>query len=107
MSLFKVLVPVGSTRPFTEQVDLDGKNYNLRFRFNSRDGKWRLTILFESVVLVRGVSLVETDDLLRQAQHIEDIPAGTFSVRDLDSQGRDPDGTTFGDRVILLYESAA
>lgn len=107
MTLFKIFTPIGSIRPFTEQVDLDGKNYNLRFRFNQRDGKWRVTILFESNILVRGIVLVESSDILSQSKHLENLPAGILSIRDLDNLGRDPDGTTFGDRVILLYQDAA
>jgi len=89
------------------QVDLDAANFNLRFRFNARDEKWRMTIEFEGTVLIRSLVLVESEDLFARSRHIEQLPPGNLIVRDLDDLGRDPEGTLFGDRLLLLYQEAA
>lgn len=107
MALFKVPVQKATIRAFTEQVEIEASNYNLRFRFNQRDGKWRMTIEFEGDVLVRSLVLIESEDLLEDSRHVENLPPGTLKVRDLDGLGRDPDGVNFGDRVVLLYLEAA
>lgn len=107
MALFNIPVKKSSPRAFLLQVDLDGANFNLRFRYNVRDGKWRMTIEFENAVLVLALVLVESEDLLARMGHVEKLPAGTLLVRDLDLLGRDPDGTTFGDRLVLLYQEAS
>lgn len=106
MATFNVPVLKATTKPFLMQVDLDGANYNLRFRYNARDGKWRLTLEFESSVLIRSLVLVESEDLFSKSRHVEKLPPGDLIVRDMDGLGRDPDGETFGDRVLLLYREA-
>ncbi len=98
---------IDSPRAFTQVTELDGKSYLLAFRFNARDGKWRWTITFEDTVLVLSLPLVEDTDVLRNFDHVENLPPGTLQVVDLDGLGRDPDGATFGDRVILQYDEAA
>lgn len=98
---------LSTSRAQTQVCELDGKSYLLAFRYNARDGKWRWTITFEDTVLVVGLPLVESTDLLRNFDHVADIPPGTFLVVDLDGLGRDPDPDTFGDRVILQYDEAA
>lgn len=98
---------LATSRAFTQITEVDGQSYLLAFRFNARDGKWRWTITFEDTLLVRSLPLVEDTDVLRNFDHIENIPLGTFLVVDLDGLGRDPDAETFGDRVILRYDEAA
>lgn len=113
MATFKIPVPT-TTDPFSQQVELDGLIYDLTFLWNSRDSHWSLTIARSDVVLIRGIKLItinalasglEPDnDLLYQFRRIEDMPPGKLYIQDLDGLDRDPDGTTFGDRVILIYE---
>ncbi len=106
MASFKINT-LATPRAFTQVTTLDGKTYLLAFRFNARDGKWRFSLTFEDVELLRGLPLVETADLTLFHRHVDSIPPGTFQVVDLDGLGRDPDTTTFGDRVILQYDEVA
>ncbi len=98
---------LAEARAFTQITELDAKSYLLSFRFNARDGKWRFSMTFEDVELFRAIPLVEDTDLTKNLRHVENLPPGTFQVVDLDDLARDPDTTTFGDRVILQYDEAA
>ncbi len=105
MSTFSIPVQA-TTDPFSQQVELDGLLYDLKFLWNARDGHWSLTVGRDDVVLVNQVKLVGLDDLLAQYQRIGGLPAGRLYIQDLDGLDRDPDDTLFGDRVLLLYEEA-
>ena len=94
-------------QPYTQTVELDSTSYLLEFRFNTRDGKWRLSITFEDTLLIRNIPLVETTDLTANFRYVENLPPGTFQVIDLDGLGRDPDTVTFGDRTLLQYDEVA
>ncbi len=107
MATVSIPIPTFSIRPFTEQVELDGSTYDLSFTYNARDGKWRLTIELAGTVLVRNLPLVADADVLRNFDHVEDLPPGTILVHDLDGLDTDPNDTNFGDRVLLLYTEAA
>ena len=106
MALFQINT-LATARAFTQVTEVDGRSYLFAFRFNARDGKWRWSITFEDTVLVQALPLVEATDVLRNFDHVANIPPGTFLVVDLDELGRDPDTTTFGDRVVLQYDEAA
>lgn len=94
-------------KAYTMRVELDGLFYDLSFRFNARDDHWYMDVSFGDVVSIYGVKVVHSEDLLRQFAHLKvegRIPPGTMRVFDITGFDRDPDITTFGDDVVLLYE---
>ena len=88
-------------------VNLDGGNYRLSLRFNRRDVHWYLDIERQGEVLIGGLKLIHTTDLLQQFRHIDGLPVGRLAVWDVEGKRQDPDQTLFGDRVLMLYEEAA
>ena len=106
MSTF--IIPVNDTiDPFDLQVELDGRVYDLYFRWNSRGIHWTMDLGRDGTVLVYGIKLVVTTDLLSQYQRIADMPDGILFVDDLDGLDNDPNDTNFGDRVVLKYTDTA
>lgn len=104
MSIQAIPVLSETTQASTQEVDLDGRVYNLTLRFNARDGKWRLTFEVDGVVILRSLVLVIGEDLLSESRHIEELPPGNLIVRDVEELDRDPDGVVFGETVLLLYD---
>jgi len=101
------IIPVSETTDsFIEQVDLDGRIYDLQFHWNERDNHWFMDIGRDGVFLIKGVKLVNSPDLISEFGRIEDLPEGILSVEDLDGFYSDPDDTNFGDRVQLRYTEA-
>lgn len=101
------IIPVSETTDsFIEQVDLDGRIYDLQFRWNVRDNHWFLDIGRDGVFLINGVKLVNSPDLISEFGRIEELPPGLLSVIDLDNVDSDPNSTNFGDRVQLRYTEA-
>jgi len=98
------IIPVSDTiDPFDQQTELDGVIYDMTFRWNSRDRSWHMDVGRDGIVLVSGVKLIETSDVLSQYQRINGLPVGVMSVVDLDGLGADPDDVNFGDRVVMQY----
>lgn len=102
-----IIDTIPGPRPYNQTVELDSASYFLEFAFNTRDGKWRMSMTFEDTLLLQNIPIVETTDMLANFQYVENIPPGTFQVIDLDELGRDPDTTTFGDRLVIQYDEAA
>ncbi len=99
-----LIIPVSDTTdPFDEQVELDGRVYDLAFRWNVRGNHWSMDIGRDGNVLVFGIKLVIIPDLLIQYRRIGDLPLGILFVDDLNGLDTDPDGDNFGDRVVLKY----
>ncbi len=91
----------------TMTVALEGLYYKLSFRFNARANHWYMSIKHNDVVVVSGIKVVSSEDLLSQLAHMQvdsRLPPGTFIVRDVSGADRDPDQDNFGDEVVLLYE---
>ena len=101
------VIPVSETTDsFIEQVDLDGRVYDLQFHWNERDNHWFLDIGRDGTFLINGIKLVNSPDLISEFGRIEDLPPGLLSVEDLDDIDTDPNATNFGDRVQLRYTEA-
>jgi len=101
------IIPVSDTTdPFDEQVELDGRVYDLAFRWNPRGIHWSMDIARDGDILVYGVKLVVIDDLLSQYQRIGGLPDGVLFMEDLDGLDTDPNDVNFGDRVVLKYTEA-
>lgn len=102
------IIPVtDSTDHFNEQVELDGRIYDLIFKWNARDDHWNISIGRDGIILVSSIKLVVTTDLLGQFRRIGGLPDGILFVDDLDGLDNDPDDQNFGDRVVLKYTEAA
>ena len=104
MSVLSIPILTGTTVPFNQETDLDGRVYSLSYRYNGRDGKWRMTFEIDGVVILRSLVLVIGEDLLSESRHIEGLPPGNLIVRDVEGLDRDPDGVQFGETVLLLYD---
>lgn len=104
MTALAIPILTGTIQPFVQESDLDGRVYDLTFRFNARDEKWRVTFEVDGVVILRSLVLVIGEDLLSESRHIEELPPGNLIVRDLEGLDADPDGTNFGETTLLLYD---
>lgn len=106
MAFFIIPVPE-EVIPFDAQVELDNELFLLKFRFYTRDGLWRMTIIKAGVIILSSVKLVNTLDLLVQYNHLEELPAGKIIVSDQGLKDADPGAENFGDSVFLMYQDAA
>jgi hypothetical protein len=91
-------------------VFLESVSYEFMFRWNKRDQHWYMNIVQNGVVSINGIKVLNSSDLLAQFAHMsvdERIPPGTLRVFDTDNLRRDPDTSTFGESVLLLYDEAA
>jgi hypothetical protein len=101
------ILPVQSgVYAFTQQFELDGVLYDMKFLWNPRDHHWSITIGRNGINLIVGIKLIISDDLLAYARRIDGLPLGRLMVIDLDELDRDPDETLFGDRVVLMYDDS-
>lgn len=98
------IIPVNEgTDPFNQQVELDGRFYDMAFRWNPRGNHWSMDIGRDGNVAVHGIKLVAIQNLLLQYRRSEDLPPGTLFIQDLDGNDVDPDDENFGDRVVIRY----
>ena len=91
---------------YTQQVDFDGKVYEMALRYNARETHWYLTLSRENVILISNIKVVHGTDLLLQFKFKQEMPQGELSIRDLAGKYADPDADTFGDTVIMQYADA-
>lgn len=94
---------------YSMRVEMDSLLYDLTFRFNARDDHWFMDLAFDDLPVVQGMKVVHSSDLLSQFAEFQvdgRLPPGQFIVLDVTGAGRDPDKTTFGDDVVMLYTEA-
>jgi hypothetical protein len=105
MSLI-IPVPRGATY-HDIQVTLEGENYTLEFRWNERIAAWFITVLDAEAenILLGSVRVVCSWPLW--AYRAERLPRGLFFAVDTAGNNEDPGLNDFGDRVQLLYKTAA
>ncbi len=95
---------------YTMTVTLEGTTYDFLFRWSARDESWHMDISRLDVPSVRGVKVVNSQDLLAAYAYKRadgTLPPGTLKVEDSAGLFRDPDTTTLGDDVVLFYDEAA
>jgi hypothetical protein len=99
-----VNIPVRSlTDAYSFSMLLSGDVFEFLLRFNGNEQKWYMTVLRSDAIVLAGVKLVHSEDLL--AQFIAyDIPQGTLSIHDKDGNYADPNDLNFGESVFLRYE---
>ena len=103
-----IQIPTNFDLPFfSEAIEFDGDVIDLTFFANRRDDAWRMDMVRQGVVLIRGVRLVTGFDLLERYRYIEGMPQGVLRLVDLDGADADATEDTFGDRAVLIYDLAA
>jgi hypothetical protein len=91
---------------YSQRVRLDGRDYNLRFAWNEREGRWYLSIFTdEDVPLILGIKIVTNWPLLRYYRSDPRVPPGEIMAMDLTPDGAPPgfDELAIGKRVELVY----
>ena len=94
---------------YTMKVEMDGGFYDLGFRFNARDDHWYMDVSFDEALVVSGIKVVHSSDLLGQfAEFAVDgrTPPGQLIILDITNAGRDPSKTNFGNEIVMLYTEA-
>lgn len=98
-------IPVRNDFPaYSFSIDLDGVNYILSFKHNSRMDKWVMSIAdSEGVAIVEGLAIL-TNVPLTQGLTIDRLPPGKFIAIDETGNNENPNEENFGTNVKLLYE---
>lgn len=103
---------------YVQTTSLDGRDYILRFLFNRRDQRWRISVLDQDESPIRfGVKVVADSPLLRRETD-DRRPKGILLAKDLGatdvdrSAGEklvaiDPGVDELGARVLLIYFTEA
>lgn len=87
-------------------IDLEGTVYVFRVMWNSRTGRWTLSIYEEDETpIVLGVAVVSELDLLAPYADSR-LPPGQLFASDVTGKTREPTDDNFGDSVLLLYVDA-
>lgn len=103
-----VQIPVDRNSPDQKfSIDLEGTVYVLRLIWNSRTGRWALSIFEEDETpIITGIAVVGNFDLLKQYSDPR-LPPGTIYVADQSGLAREPTDENLGGSVLLLYADAA
>jgi len=94
---------------YSTRVRLDGKEYQLKFRYNQRTATWFLGLFDEEGdPIAESIRLVANWPLLRYLKHDERCPPGELIAQDLTTDGSPPafDEFGIGKRVELTYYAA-
>lgn len=93
---------------FRFACELDGVTYVLGFRYNDRDGIWRLDIGdANNTPLALGLALVTNMPLLRAVRTLPGLPPGELMVIDTASGDTDPTFDSIGRRHLVMYATLA
>jgi len=101
-----VIPTVVGSPDYTLRTRLDGREYNLRFLWNQREGRWYLNISDDSdTPIVSGQKLVCNWPLLRFYQYDKRVPPGDLRVISLSADGSPPgwEDLEIGRRCQLVY----
>lgn len=94
-------------------VELEGKTYLMRFRWNERMGRWLMDVAkVDGADVVAGVPLLVNTPLLDRFAS-PDLPPGRFLIRDEASEptieataARSPGRSELGGDILLVYEES-
>jgi|SRR5579885_3826672 len=93
---------------YTETVQLDGVQYVLRFRWNSRMRCWFLDVAdADGNLLIAGRRCTVDSLLIGQFHHIDGAPLNELVPFDTTLLKRDPGLAELGDRVLMVYKGNA
>ena len=89
------------------QVELEGRTYGLRLRWNERAAAWFLSVLTaDDALLLSGVKVVVGVPLLRR--HVDSrLPPGELMALDTARADAEAGLEELGARVVLTYTEAA
>lgn len=102
-----IQIPVRSDAPsYSFVIELDGRNYTLRFRFNDRTERWTMDVATgEGEDIVCGVPLLTDTNILQRFVDPR-MPPGFFLVYDETGSAANPTRDSLGVTTKLLYEEA-
>ncbi len=97
-------LPLNSDAPhYRVGTTLQGIQYLLDVRWNSREEAWYMTISsVEDIVLIAGIKLV-LGVFLTRLSHDERLPDGEFMVSDLSDTSTEATLTDLGERVAVYF----
>lgn len=107
MMFFIPCAPAGQSE-WTQVTALDGRSYQLTFRWNQRDGHWLLDLADAAGTPIRSGMLLASAAVLLAGCRDARRPPGELVV--VDSSGAldvDPGFTDLGSRFLLGYADAA
>lgn len=98
------IIPIRNDIPaYTEQLDLEGTRYFMRFKFNSRVDRWFMDLLDENQSeILNGIKIIVDFDLLGRFKD-ERLPPGLLYAVDESGNENQPDRLNFSNDVTLLY----
>lgn len=99
-------IPLDSANSsFIQKVELDGRPFSFRFKFNDRTELWSIDISDDAgVLLVAGIPLFVKQLLIDRYQHKEGLPQGSlFAINQVD-EDLPPTRDNLGVDVLLLYD---
>lgn len=101
-----LILPLTSDPESDFEVELEGRSYIFRFRFNVRDGCWYFDLsTAEGVSLRAGVRVVLETPLLRGVS--TELPPGQLFASDSTGKQVPPGADDLGQRVQVYYLTAA
>lgn len=103
-----LVLPVHSNAPNYEfQIDLEGVIFTLEFSYNTRSGRWHMSILDSTAeILYVGDIPILINLALHDQYIIPELPLGRFIAIDETGQNNEATRETFGNEIKLLYEEA-
>ena len=107
MAILQVNISPGEFQNLEFRSTLDGVEYDFRFRFNRREGRWYLSIFdVEGQPIRQGIAGVVNFDLtLRVAD--DRSPPGRIFLTDTRTPPADPGQSELGDPVAFVYVDRA
>jgi hypothetical protein len=102
-----IIIPtLAGVARYSQRTILDGREYVLSFAWNSRVGKWSLSVAdAKGVPIVQGIRIVCGLPLLRLLTD-QRSPPGDLIALDRTGEG-DPGFNDLGTRVVLQYIEAS
>jgi hypothetical protein len=103
--IFSIPLPADGTPFIQQQVELDGKSYDLDLKYNFRSGSWVISVSFEGDPIVSGRRLTMCMNVFLRATHSSTPPGALIPFNDLDGL-TPPTLDTLGQVVQLYYWDA-
>lgn len=106
-TLYTIPCAPGGQANWTQRTTLDGRDYQLAFYWEQRDGHWYLSLADQDGVQIKsGIKLVGGEwPLLGAALLDSRRPPGELYILDLQSGGLDPGFDDLGGAYVLAYVS--
>lgn len=103
-----VIVPFGSTVDSVLSVNLEGRTYDLRYRWNNLSNCWYLYLGFAGAEPILKTKLLVGFDILAPYKTKEGVPKGTLYLFDTLKQYGRPEEDNIGidKRFKIVYTSS-